>query len=110
MTPYTISPIVDGQYHVSMNLDEWMHNKSISEFYKCYNELCKEDNNFKNVCSFDGHSLQYCSESLFPSSNKIDNKKKKVMIILGNPATHSVANGMFFIQKLMVIVIGFGVN
>ena len=92
-------PIVDGQYHVCMNLEEWMDNQSISEFYKCYNELCNEDNNFNDVCSFDGHILEYRSESLFPTSNKINPKKKKVMIILGNPATHSVANGMFFYLK-----------
>lgn len=99
MNPYTISPIVDGQYHVWMYLDEWMPNEKILEFHNCYDELCKDDDDFKKVCFFDGRILRYRSESLFPLSNNIDPKKKKVMIIVGNPATHSVVKGMFFYSK-----------
>ena len=100
MNSFTIYPIVDGQYHVRMYLDEWMQEEEISLFQECYKKICQEDNYFKDVCFLDGHILEYHSESLFPTSGKIDSKKKKVMIILGNPATHSVANGMFFYSKV----------
>jgi hypothetical protein len=42
----------------------------------------------------------YCdtSESLFPET--IDQQKIRVMIVLGNPATHSVAGGMFFYSRI----------
>lgn len=46
-----------------------------------------------------GSVLSYKSESLFPLDTNCDPNKKKVLIILGNPATHSVANGMFFFSK-----------
>ena len=101
MNPYTISPISDGQYHVRIYLDEWLPRTRILEFKKRYDDICREDSDFKNVSYLDGHILQYRSESLFPfpTLETIASPKKKVMIIFGNPASHSVANGMFFFSK-----------
>jgi hypothetical protein len=99
MNPYTISPIVDGQYHVIVYLDEWMLSDETLTFSDSYNKICQEDNEFRQVSFFDNHILKYRSESLFPQSDKIDTKKNKVMIILGNPAIHSVAKGMFFYSQ-----------
>ena len=99
MNPYTISPIVDGQYCVIMYLNEWMSSDNASIFSDNYKKLCQEDNEFRQVCFLDNHILKYRSESLFPPSDKIDTKKNKVMIILGNPAIHSVAKGMFFYSR-----------
>ncbi len=49
------------------------------------------------LCSLNGAVLHYESESLFPHT--YGRSKEKVLIILGNPATHSVAGGMFFYSK-----------
>jgi hypothetical protein len=98
VNPYIISPIIDGQYEVKICLDEWSSlDKTLVS--QCYNEICQEDNYFRQVCSLDNHILEYRSESLFPPSHEIDTQKKKVMIILGNPATHSVAKKMFFYSR-----------
>ena len=98
MNPYVISEIVNGQYTVTINLDKWM-SEEISTFEKRYREIYEEDDEFKKVGSLNNHILKYKSESIFPLADKIDPKKKRVMIIFGNPATTSVAKGMFFYSR-----------
>lgn len=100
MNIYDISEITNGQYKVRINLHELgMSSKEISTFKERYGEIRREDNEFKKICSLDNHILKYRSESIFPPSDKIDPKKKKVMIIFGNPAINSVAKGMFFYSR-----------
>ena len=91
---YTISHIHNGQYHVTIDLNDWLCPEQILEFQKKINNIKKEDPYFASICGICGSVLKYKSETLFPK--KEDPKKKKVMIVLGNPATHSVANEMFF--------------
>lgn len=91
---YTISPIFNGQYRVTIDLNDWLCAEQILEFQEKINNINREDLYFASICGICGSVLKYKSETLFPK--KEDPKKKKVMIILGNPATHSVANGMFF--------------
>lgn len=94
---YWIGKIKNGQYNVTIDLSKWMTEDTLSEFTKKFNKICSEDIDFKKICSFNGSILKYKSESLFPKSG--NPQKKKVMIIAGNPATHSVAKGMFFYSK-----------
>lgn len=96
---FILSEIDDGQYCVTLDLNELMEVNEISIFIQRFNEICNEDNDFKQVCSINGHILKYRSESLFPPSDKIKSGKKKVMIIVGNPATHSIIKRMFFYSR-----------
>lgn len=94
--PYTISNISNGQYKVTIDLQGWMCVEQIWDLQKNVRDICQEDPFFQLVCSVYGSVLSYKSESLFPHNANCDLNKKKVLIILGNPATHSIANGMFF--------------
>jgi len=96
---YVISVIKDGQYEVRLNLDKWISSKYIESFLDIFQHIFLEDDGFSKVCSIEDHFLKYRSESLFPEANKIDPNKKKILIILGNPATNSVVNGMFFFSR-----------
>lgn len=98
---YKISDISDGQYNVKIDLSKWMTEETLAEFTKKFNKICSEDKDLKQICSLDKSILKYKSESLFPKSD--NPQKKKVMIIAGNPATHSVANGMFFYSKTVKV-------
>ncbi|HLA27362.1 MAG TPA: hypothetical protein VJZ49_05655 [Syntrophales bacterium] len=93
---YTISPISNGQYHVRIHLDKWMNIEQIRDLQARYDVFHKEDPHFWKVCKLYGDVLCYKSETLFPFAKALTTKKKKVLMVLGNPATHSVAKGMFF--------------
>jgi len=94
--PYTISGIHNGQYTVTIDLQAWMCSQQILELQRNIRDIGQEDPHFQLIYSMYGSVLSYKSESLFPQDTNCDSKKKKVLIILGNAATHSVANGMFF--------------
>ena len=70
----------------------------ISKFTECFDKKWGYYE-FKKVGSLDNHILKYRSESIFPSLDKIDRAKKKVMLIFGNPAINSVIKGMFFYPR-----------
>ena len=93
---YTFSNISNGQYEVTIDLQGWMCAEQRTTLQKNIYDLGQQDPFFQSICSMYGSVLSYKSESLFPHDTNCDSKKKKVLIILGNPATHSVANGMFF--------------
>ena len=56
------------------------------------------DSNADNCYVYDlkGDSLFYRTEQLIPTKT---NKRPPLLLILGNPATHSIKNGMFFSPK-----------
>lgn len=96
-TNYQISPASDGHYEVTIDLSKWMSQHELSSFSSEFYRICEDDKDFRNLCSLSGFLLQYTSESLFPEM--IYKQKVKVVILLGNPATHSVIGGMFFYSR-----------
>jgi hypothetical protein len=96
-TNYKITPVLNGHYRVTIDLSKWLPQYKLLSFTREFQRIGSEDTDFSDLCSLSGSLLQYKSESLFP--DKYDQHKKKVMIVLGNPATHSVAGGMFFYSK-----------
>lgn len=93
---YTFSSISNGQYDVTIDLQGWMCAEQRTTLQKNIYDIGQKDPFFQSICSMNGSILSHKSESLFPLDTNCDPNKKKVLIILGNPATHSVANGMFF--------------
>jgi len=96
-THYQITPVLNGHYKVTIDLSKWLPQYGLLSFTREFQRIGSEDKHFRDLCSLNGTLLQYTSESLFP--DKYDPRKKKVMIVLGNPATHSVAGGMFFYSR-----------
>jgi len=98
MSPnYQITPISNGQYQVTIDLSKWLPQHELSFLNREFQKICSQDTDFGRLCLLNGSLLQYTSESLFP--DKFDNRKQQVLIVLGNPATHSVAGGMFFYSR-----------
>ena len=96
-TNYQITPVSNGHYQVTIDLSKWLSQHELSFLTREFQRICSQNTDFDNLCSLNGSLLQYRSESLFP--DKHDSSKEKVLIVLGNPATHSVAGGMFFYSK-----------
>ncbi len=96
-TNYQITPVSNGHYQVTIDLSKWFPQYGLLSFTRAFQRIRSQDADFGDLCSLDGSLLKYTSESLFPDQH--DHGKEKVMIILGNPATHSVAGGMFFYSK-----------
>lgn len=94
---YQITPVLNGHYKVTIDLSKWLPQYELLSFTRAFQRIGPEDKYFSDICSLDGSVLKYESESLFP--DKYDQHKKKIMIVLGNPATHSVSGGMFFYSK-----------
>ena len=92
----------NGQYNVIMGLSAVMTRKQLEELNQSFEKMKEQDQDFrkmceKGLCSFDGKTLTYKSETLLPE--KYDTTKPKVLLVLGNPATHSIDKGMFFFSK-----------
>ncbi len=71
--------------------------KQISVFEERLNKIGSNDPDFFDICSFRDGILRYESETLLPA--KMDGSKQKVLLVLGNPAIHSIKMGMFFYSK-----------
>ena len=87
-------------YTVKMDLQDAefeLDNDGLAVFSDRFNEIGSKDPSLLDICSLQGSVLQYESETLFPEN--IDGSKQKVLMVLGNPAIHSVKNGMFFYSK-----------
>lgn len=96
-TNYQITPVLNGHYKVTIDLSKWFTQDGLLSFTREFQRIGSEDTDFRILCSLSGPLLQYTSESLFPE--KYDQNKENVIIVLGNPATHSVAGGMFFYSR-----------
>jgi len=96
-TNYQIAPVFNGHYKVTIDLSKWLPQDGLLSFTQEFQRIGTEDTDFSDLCSLNGSLLHYTSETLFPE--KYDQNKENVMIVLGNPATHSVAGGMFFYSR-----------
>jgi len=67
--------------------------KQRERFNKKWNEFLESDPYNKEIFDLKGDLLKYQSEQLIPT--KIDNRPP-LLLVLGNPASHSVKEGMFF--------------
>lgn len=95
---FKIGKIIDGQYDIEIDLNYFFQKNNLSIFKQNIQQISSYDADFNDLCSLNSSTLKYKSESIFPlESDK--HGKKKIMIILGNPATHSVKNKMFFYCK-----------
>ncbi len=95
ISTFITSPINAGHYNVIIDLDSF--GVDLHLFKTNIQYICSYNHDFADLCELDDHILKYQSESLFPTID--DAKKQKILIILGNPATHSVAKGMFFFSR-----------
>ena len=94
----TKEKIIDGQYSVSMDLKGLFEPEGRKRFEVGFEELKKSCcEGIDNFCRLDGHKLKYKSETILPTDK--DSQKRKVLIVFGNPAIHSIKNGMFFFSK-----------
>ena len=92
------SEITDAQYTVTINLQNFLNEMDLCEFKKDLKEIsndCADD--IVEIYKFDGNKLTYRSETLFPHERNVN--KPKVLIVFGNPAFHSIRNGMFFFAR-----------
>ena len=67
--------------------------KERNRFDKNWNDFLKSDPCNKKIFELKGNQLKYQSEQLIPT--KLDNRPP-LLLVLGNPASHSVKAGMFF--------------
>ena len=89
-----------NNYTVEMDLSSavfGLSKKQISVFEERLDKIGSNDPDFFDICSFRNGILRYESETLFPA--EIDGSRQKVLLVLGNPAIHSVKKGMFFYSK-----------
>lgn len=85
----------NGQYEVKADLSAFPDVKD--KLKKYIDHQTSKDKDFKKICNLQGDILKYRSETLIPE--KYDTKKKRVLIVVGNPATHSIKNGMFYYSQ-----------
>ena len=68
--------------------------KQREHFNKKWKDFLESDPHNNEIFELEGDVLKYQSEQLIPS--KPDNRRPCLLLILGNPASHSVKEGMFF--------------
>jgi len=94
---YVISKIKDGQYEVTVNISTCLSRDSISLLKQNIMNISEHDSLFSSMCQLKGDTLRYTSETILPSCQK--DKRKKILLVFGNPAMHSIDKGMFFFSK-----------
>jgi hypothetical protein len=67
--------------------------KQRERFNKKWNDFLESDPSNTDIFKLENDFLIYHSEQLIPTEN---NKKTPLLLVLGNPASHSVKAGMFF--------------
>lgn len=83
----------NGQYKVTIDLKSVLDEEQLQEFEENIRNI-KEDEDFEEICNFNRGKLKYTSETLLPK--KTGQHRRKVLFVLGNPATHSIKGKMFF--------------
>ena len=79
---------------VKINLDRLFETaKERERFDAKWKDFIASDNDNKKAYKKNGNILSYKSEQLIPTKT---DKRPSLLLVLGNPATHSVASGMFF--------------
>jgi len=84
----------DCTLNCEINLDRLFETKEERDRFNAkWKDFIASDPDNKKVYKINGNILSYKSEQLIPT--KID-KHPSLLLVLGNPATHSVESGMFF--------------
>jgi hypothetical protein len=92
-----LSKISNGQYTVTIDLGI-IPNSERRDFRHNIKELRKDcEGDTRKIYKLKGNEFSYTSETLFPHGRYV--KKPKVLIVFGNPAFHSIKNGMFFFSR-----------
>ena len=92
------SEISNGQYTVTIDLRCILNSKELRDFKTNIRKLFNDcDGDTSGIYKFDGNKLCYSTETLLPVEGC--GNKPKVLIVFGNPAFHSVENGMFFFSR-----------
>jgi hypothetical protein len=92
-----LGEISDGQYTVAIDLSVFQ-NCERTDFINNIKELRKDcEGDTRKIYKLKGNEFSYTSETLFPDGEYA--KKPKVLIVFGNPAFHSIKNGMFFFSR-----------
>ncbi len=87
----TFFPIKNGQYKVKMDITVLIDDTERKEFEEQVKTTASP------IVSYENGILEYTSETILPQQTETD--KQKLLFVFGNPATHSVTNGMFFFSK-----------
>ena len=86
-----------GRLECRVDLSALYPTKSeFAEFEEPYNQFRSCDESTRTVYELKGHKLIYQSEQLIPSKAS---RKPPLLLIFGNPASHSVVAGCFFAYK-----------
>jgi len=67
--------------------------KEKERFNKKWNDFLESDPHNNEILELEGDVLKYQSEQLIPSKS---DDRPALLLVLGNPASHSVKKGMFF--------------
>jgi len=91
---YTYHQVDSVKLECSINLDKlFLTERERSKFDKNWKAFLDSDSNNKKIFRLDNNRLTYSSEQLIPA--KVDNRPP-LLLVLGNPASHSIEAGMFF--------------
>ena len=84
----------DWQLYCSIDLNKLLPtNKERKKFDGKWKDFINSDNSNEEIYDLKDDKLSYQSEQLVPSKK---DKRPPLLLVLGNPATHSVKSGMFF--------------
>lgn len=89
--------VKDGNYSVELDLKKLFEPDQLNLFIQRYKKIAAMDEGFRDLTSLREGYLRYESETLLPLLG--EGFKPKVLIVYGNPAVHSVKQGMFFFTK-----------
>ena len=80
--------------NLKINLDRLFETKEERDRFNAkWKDFIASDPDNKKVYKINGNILSYKSEQLIPTKT---DKRPPLLLVLGNPATHSVESGMFF--------------
>lgn len=83
-----------GQFACKISIDELFEStKEKEKFFKKLPKFLNSDYRNQQVYQVDDRFIKYNSEELIPN---IRNNRQALLLILGNPASHSIIEGMFF--------------
>lgn len=89
--------VKNGQYRVKAGLST-LPDKVKNKLKDYINYETPKGEDFKKIGDLQGNTLTYTSETLLPG--KYDSQKQRVLVVLGNPAIHSITNKMFFFSRV----------
>lgn len=91
---FTYRQVDSVKLECSIDLDKlFLSEGERSKFNKNWKEFLKSDPNNKKIFRSEKNRLSYTSEQLVPE--KVDNRPP-LLLVFGNPASHSIEAGMFF--------------